>query len=83
MKRIVTASAAALIALTGAASAMTADVSGYDAAQVRHYAPGFDLTLVDADAIAAAADVIESLDEDDASFAAIKTGVLKELERGL
>ncbi|SIS33640.1 hypothetical protein SAMN05421685_108175, partial [Thalassovita mediterranea] len=31
MNRIVTASAAALIALTGAASAMTSDVSGYDA----------------------------------------------------
>ena len=75
MNRIVTASAAALIALTGAASAMTADVSGYDAAQIRAFAPNIDLSLVDADAVAKAASVIENLEDDDASFAQIQNSV--------
>ncbi|WP_197407355.1 hypothetical protein, partial [Thalassovita mediterranea] len=75
MNRIVTASAAALIALTGAASAMTSDVSGYDAAQIRQFAPNIDLSLVDADAVAKAASVIENLEDDDASFAQIQNSV--------
>ncbi|MCG7494964.1 hypothetical protein [Thalassobius sp. Cn5-15] len=75
MKRIVTASAAALIALTGAASAMTADISGFEEAQIRQYAPNIDLSLVDGDALNKAAKVIDTLDEDDASFAQIQNGV--------
>ncbi|CUH83090.1 hypothetical protein [Thalassovita mediterranea] len=75
MNRIVTASAAALIALTGAASAMTSDVSGYDAAQIRQFAPNIDLSLVDADAVKKAASVIENLGDDDASFAQIQNSV--------
>ncbi|CUH83405.1 hypothetical protein [Thalassovita mediterranea] len=75
MNRIVTASAAALIALTGAASAMTSDVSGYDAAQIRQFAPNIDLSLVDADAVKKAASVIENLEDDDASFAQIQNSV--------
>jgi hypothetical protein len=75
MNRIVTASAAALIALTGAASAMTSDVSGYDAAQIRQFAPHIALSLVDADAVKKAASVIENLEDDDASFAQIQNSV--------
>ncbi|MCG7493882.1 hypothetical protein [Thalassobius sp. Cn5-15] len=81
MNRIVTASAAALIALTGAASAMTADISGFEEAQIRQYAPNVDLALVDADALHKAAAVIDNLDDDDASFAAIQNGVLFALSK--
>jgi hypothetical protein len=83
MKTFATATAAALIAFTGAASAMTAAVSGVDAANISRYAPSVDLSLVDADAVKKAANIIEELDEDDASFAQIQNGVRAALTKGL
>ncbi|MCG7492330.1 hypothetical protein [Thalassobius sp. Cn5-15] len=81
MKRIVTASAAALITLSGAAFAAT-DVSGFEASQIRQYAPEINLSLVSPDAVKSAAQAIDDLDDDEASYAAIQNAVRHELNKG-
>ncbi|WP_412565230.1 hypothetical protein [Thalassobius sp. MITS945101] len=82
MKKVLTATAAALIAFTGAASAMTADtVSGLDRAQIRQYAPNIDLSLVDVSAVKLAVDLIE--EHEDESHAFIQNVVRTTLEKGL
>ena len=74
MKTVLTASAVALVALTGAASAVT---PGAAAGEIRQYLPAFDLSSYDAAALSEAADFIRQSNgsSEDASFAEIQNGV--------
>lgn len=80
MKRVLIAATAAMIAVSGAASAMTSDtVSGLDAAKIRQYAPAVDLSLVDPAAVKKAVD--EIYEHRDDSFAMIQTIVRNTLSK--
>lgn len=77
MKNLITASAIALTALTGAASAMSLDTPNVES-QIHEYAPDADLTGVsDATIIQALAVIADADDSSDAYIGAQVRSVLK------
>lgn len=80
MKNVLIASTAALITLTGTASAMgSAAVSGHDAAQIRQFVPSIDLSLVDPAQVKEAVELIGEHRDD--SFAEIQNIVRHTLSK--